>query len=329
MMVSSLLLGLIMREFGGYIEFEHFNGNMFHDDGIKLNCGRNCLAYLIESRKIKNIAIPYFNCDTVGQVCRKYDLQIRYYHINNQFLPDDIFNDENEWVYLVNYYGQINDDWIREFHTKHPRLIVDNAQAYFNMPIDNIDTIYTCRKFFGVSDGAILYTTKRISKEFPRDKSYNRMLFLLGRFECSASEFYEDYVKNNGFFDNEPIKAMSKLTENILHGIDYESIKQIRTKNFAYLNHELAGDNRLKIRNVEGAFMYPFYIEGGYRLRKKLQQEKIYIPILWPDVFSLIEDGSTEYKMALNILPLPVDQRYNTSDMKYLTIRIKNVMNTI
>lgn len=26
------------------------------------------------------------------------------------------------------------------------------------MPVENVDTLYICRKFFGVADGAFLYT---------------------------------------------------------------------------------------------------------------------------------------------------------------------------
>ena len=32
-----------MKEIGGYIEFEKYEGKMLHEDGILLNCGRSCL----------------------------------------------------------------------------------------------------------------------------------------------------------------------------------------------------------------------------------------------------------------------------------------------
>ena len=41
-----------MKEIGGYIEFEYFHGKEYHENAIKLNCGRNCLAYLIEAYKL-------------------------------------------------------------------------------------------------------------------------------------------------------------------------------------------------------------------------------------------------------------------------------------
>ena len=40
-----------MREIGGYIEFEHNYGDEFYSDLINLNCGRNCLAYILKAPK--------------------------------------------------------------------------------------------------------------------------------------------------------------------------------------------------------------------------------------------------------------------------------------
>ena len=141
---------------------------------------------------------------------------------------------------------------------------------------------------------------------------------MLGRYEKSASEFYNEYVANNDFFENEPIKLMSRLTNNILHGIDYEYVKNRRTENFTYLNEKLFSVNKLQLKIPQGAFMYPLYVNNGGVLRKKLQERKIYIPILWPSVFAICTDDELEYDMAKNILPLPVDQRYSLEDMKYL-----------
>ena len=64
--------------------------------------------------------------------------------------------------------------------------------------------------------------------------------------------------------------------------------------------------------------MYPLYIENGAAVRKQLQQIRIYIPTLWPDVFEICDETDLDYDMAMSILPLPVDQRYDEDDMKYI-----------
>ena len=112
---------------------------------------------------------------------------------------------------MVNYYGQISNVYISDLKTRHNRLIVDNSQAYFQRPVDGVDTIYTCRKFFGVPDGALMYTDTTLARSLVQDKSFNRMNFLLGRFERNASEFYNEYKANNEKFFDEPIKKMSRI----------------------------------------------------------------------------------------------------------------------
>ena len=48
-----------MREFGGYIEIEHYKGNEYHTGCLALNSGRNCLRYLIRARQIRNNAAVF------------------------------------------------------------------------------------------------------------------------------------------------------------------------------------------------------------------------------------------------------------------------------
>lgn len=312
-----------MREIGGYIELDTYTLPMLHEDGIKLNCGRNALAYLIQAKGIKKIYMPKFMCDSCNKVLKDNDVEVQLYSIGVDFKPINLEIKADEWLYLVNYYGQLSNSYI---NTLNGNVIVDNAQAYFQMPVKNVDTLYTCRKYFGVSDGAILYTGVNLDRKLEQDVSYERVRFLLGRFEKTASEFYLEYVNNNTVFANEPIKHMSKLTENLLHGIDYEYVKRRRTENFIYLHNKFEQINKLKLKIPQGAFMYPLYVENGFEIRKKLQEKKIYIPMLWPAVFHICDENELEYNMAKNIIPLPVDQRYDIEDMEYLCRCISSVM---
>ncbi len=314
-----------MKEIGGYIEFEYYHGNMPHEDAIALNCGRNCLAYLFKRRGIKKLKVPYFICNSVFNVCDREGVEKVYYHIDTSFHPmlDFSLNDD-EWLYLVNLYGQLSNDDIKAYVEKYERVIVDQANDFFAEPLPGVDTFYTCRKWFGVADGALLYTDSALNEELETDESYNRMEFLMGRFERTASEFYSGYNANNKYFINQPIKRMSKLTSNLLHSINYEFVKKRRQENFAYLHERLGTINQLAVKPA--MFMYPLMVENGVEFRKKLQAEKIYIPTLWPTVFEVAEKDSLEYRMAENILPLPIDQRYRLEDMEYIVKKITEAM---
>lgn len=310
-----------MREIGGYIELDTYRGKMLHDGGIKLNCGRCALDYVIRTKKIKKIYVPKFMCNSNDLVLRKNSVETKYYSIGKDFKPIIEKRQADEWLYLVNYYGQLSNEYIK---TLGNNIIVDNAHAYFQKNIEGYITIYNCRKFFGVADGAILYSDEYL-EELEQDISFDRMHFLLGRYEKTASEFYPEYIVNNDLFEREPIKKMSKLTENLLHGIDYDFVKERRTENFSYLHEKLKDINQLSLDIPDGAFMYPLYIENGAEIRNKLQQIKIYIPTLWSDVFEICREDELEYDMAKNILPLPIDQRYTRYDMDYIINSIFNI----
>ena len=316
-----------MKEIGGYIEYEYHHGPMLHEKAIKLNCGRRAFSYLIRSRGIRKIWIPAFTCGSVIEPCQKAHTAYELYNINLDFLPDDARISPDDWVYVINYYGQVTNDKIEELQQRFPHLIVDNTQAYYQMPVKGVDTFYTCRKFFGVTDGAILYTDDKLDDDFETDESYQRMTYILGRFERTASEFYALYDRNNSVFNEEPIKIMSKLTENILRGIDYDFVENTRTANFVYLHERLGKYNRLNLAIPEGAFMYPLYVPNGEMIRKHLIANKIYIPTLWPDVFDYCSPDRLEYDMAKHILPLPVDQRYGKEEMDTIVREIIQYLN--
>ncbi|MBR4458427.1 MAG: hypothetical protein IKS31_05670 [Clostridia bacterium] len=315
-----------MREIGGYIELDTYRLPMLHEGALALNCGRNALACLLKARDIRRLWIPRFLCDSVPDVCEREDVPYSFYRVGLDFLPaEDVDLGEGEWFYFVNYYSQFDNDIIAGWVRRYGRVIVDNAQSYFQPPLPGVDTLYTCRKYFGVADGAFLYTDAVIPENLPTDESFERMGFLLGRFERTASEFYGAYAANNELFRTEPVKCMSRLTRNLLHGIDYRWCRERREANFRFLHERLGSRNLLHLRDEPGTFMYPLMLPEGREIRRKLQQRKIYIPTLWPDVTDWCRPEDAETVMAENILPLPIDQRYTIEDMSVIEEAAGNV----
>jgi hypothetical protein len=311
------------KEIGGYLELETFKGNEFYPKAIPLDCGRNCLRYLIRSRRIKTIYLPYFMCSVVEDACKKENCEMIFYHIGKDLRPLNIGGIPSDgFLYLCNYFGQISNKEILDFKEQYENLIVDNVQAFFQKPIIGIDTIYTCRKFFGVSDGAYLFTNVKLNDDLIEDKSFSRITFLVGRYENNASDFYHLSRENNEMIGSGGVHLMSKLTHNFLRPIDYEKVKQIRTENFAYLNLKLRNNNLLHLKNIEGGYVYPFWVSKGAEVRDFLIKNKIYIPVFWPNVLDLPK-SFLEYDMAKNILALPVDQRYGRNDMNLIVSALR------
>lgn len=308
-----------MREIGGFLELETNHGHEYHESCIALNSGRNCLRYLIRARKIKKIWLPKLLCSAISDTCLEEKVKISYYSVGDNLCPvlTEIRNRE-DWVYLINFYGQYSCDEISLYAKEHKNIIVDNVQAFYTKPIDGLDTIYTCRKFFGVPDGGYLYTDCRLSEILQEDESYDSLTFLAGRLERSANEFYSAYRENEQRIDGLPLRKMSVVTQNILRGIDYEQIKKIREQNFRYLQEQLKSINSLKLCLPDGPYMYPLLVKDGADIRRSLLEKKIYIPTLWPNVLESLAKKEIEYVLAKDVLPLPCDQRYDLNDMQYL-----------
>ena len=134
-------------EIGGYIEFERYSGAMLHEGTVALNYARNALLYVCKVKNIKKIAIPKFLCDSVGSVCKRNSIEFRYYNITADFTLENITIECNEWLYIVNYYGQFSNNKIKEIKKKYDRIIVDNAHAYFQEPVDGVDNFYLPKIF--------------------------------------------------------------------------------------------------------------------------------------------------------------------------------------
>jgi len=305
-----------MKEIGGYFGLEEHtcNNGEYYKNLIALNTASNALVYTLKSRKIKKIYIPFFLCNCVANICDREGYIYEYYNIDEEFRP--IFDkkiSEDEYLYLVNFYGQIEKDEIIELKNKYNRIIVDNAQAFFQKPINGVDTIYSCRKFFGVPDGSYLSAVNKLNEELPIDFSEDRTSYIYGRIRDGASAHYAEFRSINESFGFLPLRRMSDLTHKMLSVIDYEKIKKIREENYRFLHEQLGDKNKLRLHIPEGPYSYPFYCENGMEIKKKLAEKKIYVATLWPNVLDL--DNTMEKEYAENILPLPCDQRYNTEDL--------------
>lgn len=312
-----------MREIGGYLEFEKLLSNEYHKYAIALNTARNALVYLVKSKNISKVYLPYYLCDSVYKVCDRENISYEFYHIDKDFMPlfDRPLND-NEFLYIVNYFGQLDNDKINYFLNRYKNIIVDNVQAFFDKTVCGTYTIYSCRKFFGVPDGA--YLAGNVDKlPLDTDASGDRVKHLLGRFESGkASDYYADFQANDEMFELLPVMYMSDLTHNILGAVDYDKVINKRNENWRILHNALSEINGLDLISPNAPYMYPYYHKNGAQIRKNLIEKKIYIPTLWPNVMGF--DGcELEKDYAQNILPLPVDQRYDECDMNAIIEQIK------
>jgi len=146
-----------MKELGGYLELELNRNEEHHKTALSLNTGRNALELILRVRKYTKVYIPYYTCDVILEPFRKLNINYEFYSINKDLEPEFNYSllRDNEGFLYVNYFG-IKDDFIPVLAKHCSNIITDNSQAFFCRPLKDIDTFYSCRKFFGVPDGAYL-----------------------------------------------------------------------------------------------------------------------------------------------------------------------------
>lgn len=314
-----------MEAIGGYFSLELPLREEYHKNAIRLNTGRNCLEYILRARGYKKVYVPYYTCEAVMEPINKLGIPYEFYHIDIHFEIRDRFTlKADEALLYTNYFG-LKQRYVEQLAEKTgTQLIVDNTQAFYTKPIQGIDTFYTCRKFFGVADGAYLYTDKLLDDEFVQDESYDRMAHLLKRIDLSAEQGFADFRKVDDGLDNQPIRKISKLTQRVMQSIDYETVAKKRRENYQMLHEVLGEDNHLALPFEDDAvpMVYPFLvpIKG---LREKLIENKVFVARYWPNVLEWTTKDDIEYLLAYQMQPLPVDQRYGKEDMK----RIIDVIN--
>lgn len=309
-----------MDAIGGYFSLELPLTGEYHKDAIRLNTGRNCLEYILRARGYKKVFIPYYTCEVILEPFRKLNIPYEFYHINIQLeLAYDIKLNTGEALLYTNYFG-LKQRYVEHLAEKfQDQLIIDNTQAFYAKPLHGIDTFYTCRKFFGVADGAYLYTDKLLDEKFEQDESYDRMAHLLKRIDLSAEHGFQDFRKADDGLDNQPIRTMSRLTQRMMQSIDYDVAAQRRRKNFLMLHTVLGQNNKLELPLEDDSvpMVYPYKIEKD-GLRKELIDKKIFVAHYWLNVQEWTTKDDIEYLLTSQMQPLPIDQRYGKDEMNRL-----------
>lgn len=315
-----------MEAIGGYFSLELPQLEEYHKDALRLNTGRNCLEYILRTRGYKKIFVPYYTCEAVMEPITKLDIPYEYYHVDIHLEIRDRFTlKTDEALLYTNYYG-LKQRYVEQLAEKiGPRLIIDNTQAFYAKPLPGIDTFYTCRKFFGVADGAYLYCDAVLDEEIEQDYSYDRMAHLLKRVDLSAEEGFADFRRVDDGLDNQPIRKMSKLTQRMMQSIDYEAIAKKRKKNYLMLHETLGGENNLELPLELDAvpMVYP-YLTLVKGLRERLIENKIFVARYWPNVLDWTLQNDLEYKLSNQMTPLPIDQRYDEVEINRIIEIITN-----
>lgn len=328
-----------MNEYGGYLPLELKRSNINftkiwpgseNTDVLYFNTGRAAIYYSLRVINPSKVYVPYYICHTVIDVIQALNISYEQYHITKDLKCSIDFVKDTECILVVNYYG-IFDTYISEYISNYSNaaLLIDNTQAFFCPPIvkENVYNIYSCRKFVGVSDGGFLVRSN-LEKEIslPKDFSYKRISYLIKSIELGTHAAYAD--SKDALRDiSHNYCEMSDFTRIFLASIDYTFIKKKRQNNFMLLHSLLKAKNKFQYAEFGEktiACWYPLLLDKD--ISEDLIQKHIYVPRLWREL--LIENfiETIEYELSSKLILLPVDQRYDSSDMYYINSCIQGIL---
>lgn len=310
---------------GGYFELaDRECKSNYPIRGIRLNTCRNALEYIISHLPdIKHVFLPIYTCDAVIEPLNRLKISYDFYRINNRFeISGDINLMPGDYIIVNNYFG-LKDAYISELAEKiGNRMIVDNAQAMYAPILPGIKAVYSARKYFGVADGGFAVGVPAEDNQSYEVDTTVHDSHLLIRKQYGAEAGFRNYQQDEILLCNQPIRRMSCATEEILTHIDYDRIKKIRTANFEYLHAALSSTNILcdylthcLSEGFACPMIYPYIGSHSDKLRTRLIENKVFVARYWPNVFQWTKPGDLEYKLASNLIPLPIDQRYGVSEM--------------
>ena len=121
---------------------------------MKFRYARDAFGYLIQKYEIKEVFMPYYLCDVMRHTAVTHGAKPVFYHIDDGFLPVQDFP-RDAYVLYPNYFGICAKN-VEKLEELYPKLIVDNAHAYFEKP-SGFACFNSAKKFLPVKEGANLW----------------------------------------------------------------------------------------------------------------------------------------------------------------------------
>lgn len=319
-----------MKSIGGFFELEIARGkSLYHSDALGLTTGRACLNFILFKKRPNKVYIPYYCCDALFEPMIRNGIEYEFYSIDENLeicvLPE--LNDDEIIVY-TDFFG-IKSGYIDELiKVYNIQLVIDNTHSFFKQNYQSENYSFTsARKYFGVPDGAFLYGPD-ISKglDFERNNSIS-IAHNLFRLIGQTDQGYQEYLKYEKTLNSDILK-ISLFSEKVLLTINYSEVIKIRNENFKIYQEKFSSVNELSINKSEtDCFCYPLLLKKPID-KTKLLQGKIFIPSLWLDTNK--RDLSSKYnfecKLSSELLPLPIDHRYNSEDIIRVITAIENII---
>jgi hypothetical protein len=318
-----------MNAIGGFFALELPDaGEPYHRGALALSSGRACLRRILECLRPARVWAPFYVCDVVLPAIAHAGASVDFYAIDESLeplLPAGLT--DRDVVMYVNYFGIKNGAAAGLASTLGRRAVIDDTQAFFQRGYAGAWSFNSARKFFGVPDGAYAYGEALNTKPAP-DPGPIRYEHLVTQLFGDRERAFQQYRESEACVTDEPV-AMSSFTSRLLEGVDYGRIRAARERNFAQLHARLGSRNALRIADAApvAPYCYPLLLDRAVPW-DELWRRRIFAPRLWADVEARLNGSAFawERQLASRLVPLPIDQRYNDTDMDRVVDAVAEAM---
>ncbi len=348
-------------EFGSDIDLksneDYFNNNVntsWLDNSYLFRSGRDCLKVIAKTEvECKIVFVPALCCESMAIPFKQYGVgYILYplnsdYTINEEFLLDNI--KEHQIILVNNYLGLKTKEAIEKENTfldslkeKHHVVIVRDVTQSLEEALNSDKTkddytIFSSRKWAGLPDSGIMWSNKKL------DIVYDELDLEYANLKKQAMDIKSEYLSTHDISikqkfmnlfkqaeelidtDNKIIQ-MSDFSKELLYKLDFEKILQVRKEHIKHFESKLENStikSLSKGTNCSGQY-FPIYVNNQKELQKKLAQNNIYCPVIWP---MMEEQNGMQFSFCNDIvnhmLAVPCDQRYSIEEIDYII----NIMN--
>lgn len=320
---------------------------------------RSGISKIINIEKPYEIIIPKYFCHkSFTKVFAKNKFKKTYYDINfKNFKPEkaNLFeklkkNKNKKILILVNYFGLTKiDDLIKTIKKLYPHIVIIYDSAHNLAEIKKSSHIadyevFSLRKFLPLPSGGFIISKKKIDFRYSVLKEeinlYKKasILKIKNKKNIKKNDYYLKLFEKIDLYKKNLKRFPNLLVFNRFDKFNLNKIFLRRKKNYNFLYFNL---KNIKFISLPKKFLFnkffsplnfPLFIKDKDKrnsLLNFLKSKKIYCSVYWiKDDIKIKDKLNFLNSCKKNILNIPIDQRYNTKDMKKILLNIKYFINS-
>lgn len=324
-------------------ELNHFTG-----DRIYYSLCREALLGIAQAcaDSTKKVLLPAYTCQTVITPFEEAGWRCEYFSIQNNLRIDidyllEAVNTYQPYILVVHpYYGMDfnceEEQTLQFVADKGVKIVVDLTQCLFSIRKYEYASyvVASYRKWMPIPDGGFLMNKSDLNIQQPETEFTTfvdletRAMSLRGQyFETGEQSVKDTSIRLSKQADhisesNITPHRMSQVAYNILQHEDYANNQNKRLANYTYLFSNIHKNVRVhkichNLDEVTTAPLYfPLYVDDRQELQKRLAQQAVYAPVLWPLEEERLVINDTIRYIYDHILVIPCDQRYDVNDLQ-------------